>query len=90
MAKKADAWKEYKEAATLDMVLEALPKVINLNILWETETHRNQLQTLADFRLRRRLQRRSARPRRSPWWRTRPEKWAHPGKLKIIFPKKNI
>ncbi len=27
MAKKADAWKEYKEAATLDMVLEALPKV---------------------------------------------------------------
>ena len=28
MAKKADAWKEYKEAAMLDMMLEALPKVI--------------------------------------------------------------
>ena len=27
MAKKADAWKEYKEAAMLDMMLEALPKV---------------------------------------------------------------
>lgn len=27
MAKKADAWKEYKEAALLDMMLEALPKV---------------------------------------------------------------
>ena len=27
MAKKADAWKEYKEAAMLDMILEALPKV---------------------------------------------------------------
>ena len=26
MAKKADAWKEYKEAAMLDMMLEALPK----------------------------------------------------------------
>ena len=29
MAKKADAWKEYKEAAMLDMMLEALPKVKN-------------------------------------------------------------
>ena len=27
MAKKADAWKEYKEAAMLDMMLEAMPKV---------------------------------------------------------------
>jgi len=27
MAKKADAWKEYKEAAMLDMFLESLPKV---------------------------------------------------------------
>ena len=30
MAKKADAWKEYKEAAMLDMMLEALPKVENI------------------------------------------------------------
>ena len=28
MAKKADAWKEYKEAAILDMMLESMPKVI--------------------------------------------------------------
>lgn len=27
MAKKADAWKEYKEAAMLDMMLESMPKV---------------------------------------------------------------
>ena len=27
MAKKADAWKEYKEAAMLDMILDALPKI---------------------------------------------------------------
>ena len=27
MAKKADAWKEYKEAAILDMMLDAMPKV---------------------------------------------------------------
>ena len=28
MAKKADAWKEYKEAAMLDMMLDSMPKVI--------------------------------------------------------------
>lgn len=27
MAKKADAWKEYREAAIVDMVLETMPKV---------------------------------------------------------------
>ena len=27
MAKKADAWKEYQEAAMVDMLLETLPKV---------------------------------------------------------------
>ena len=27
MAKKADAWKEYREAAMVDMVLETMPKV---------------------------------------------------------------
>jgi len=27
MAKKADAWKDYKEAAMVDMLLETLPKV---------------------------------------------------------------
>ena len=32
MAKKADAWKEYKEAAMVDMMLQTLPKVIHLHI----------------------------------------------------------
>ena len=27
MAKKADAWKQYQDAAMIDMVLEVLPKV---------------------------------------------------------------
>ena len=27
MAKKADAWKEYREAAVVDMVLDTMPKV---------------------------------------------------------------
>ena len=27
MAKKADAWKEYKEAAMIDMMLQTMPKV---------------------------------------------------------------
>ena len=30
MAKKADAWKEYKEAAMIDMMLQTLPKVIHV------------------------------------------------------------
>jgi flotillin len=30
MAKKADAWKEYCEAAVVDMVLETMPKVLYL------------------------------------------------------------
>ena len=34
MAKKADAWKEYKEAAMLDMMLEALPKVPKIFIFF--------------------------------------------------------
>ena len=29
MAKKADAWKDYQDAAMVDMVLETLPKVRN-------------------------------------------------------------
>ena len=29
MAKKADAWKEYKEAAILAMMLDSMPKVLN-------------------------------------------------------------
>ncbi len=27
MAKKADAWKEYKEAALIEMILETMPKI---------------------------------------------------------------
>lgn len=33
MAKKADAWKEYQDAAKVDMVLEMLPRVRRLNVL---------------------------------------------------------
>lgn len=31
MSKKADAWKEYREAAMVDMLLDALPKVTYVN-----------------------------------------------------------
>ena len=33
MAKKADAWKEYKEAAMVDMMLQTLPKVSRSGML---------------------------------------------------------
>ena len=36
MAKKADAWKEYKEAAMIDMMIQTLPKVIT-NFLGEDD-----------------------------------------------------
>ena len=32
MAKKADAWKDYQDAAMVDMVLETLPKVTKTQI----------------------------------------------------------
>jgi len=32
MAKKAEAWKEYQDAAIIDMVLQSLPKVIKHNV----------------------------------------------------------
>ena len=31
MAKKADAWKDYQDAAMIDMILETLPKVCLLD-----------------------------------------------------------
>ena len=31
MGKKADAWKEYKEAALVDMMMKVLPKVIHIH-----------------------------------------------------------
>ena len=37
MAKKADAWKEYKEAAMVDMMLQTLPKaIISIKIMQQT------------------------------------------------------
>ena len=33
MAHKADAWKDYQEAAMVDMILETIPKVILHNLL---------------------------------------------------------
>lgn len=35
MAKKADAWKEYQDAAIVDMILEAMPQVgVRLSCIW--------------------------------------------------------
>lgn len=33
MSKKADAWRDYQEAAMVDMLLETLPKVCHLSDL---------------------------------------------------------
>lgn len=46
MAKKADAWKEYREAAVVDMVLATMPKVTTyststfLTYMYSTVFHR--------------------------------------------------
>ena len=39
MAKKADAWKEYQDAAMTDMVLEMLPKVCCVILYVHRQTH---------------------------------------------------
>ena len=36
MAKKADAWKDYQDAAMIDMILETLPKVRAEQLLFFT------------------------------------------------------
>ena len=38
MAKKADAWKDYQDAAMVDMVLETLPKVCDTSdVTWHVQ-----------------------------------------------------
>lgn len=37
MAKKADAWKEYREAAVVDMVLATMPKVTSTTLFYEVQ-----------------------------------------------------
>ena len=46
MAKKADAWKEYKEAAMIDMMLQTLPKVTH--VLHEPSTFILSIQVAAE------------------------------------------
>jgi len=35
MAKKADAWKQYEDAAVVEMVLDMLPKVLPVDIVFQ-------------------------------------------------------
>lgn len=39
MAKKADAWKDYQDAAMVDMILETLPKVLLYDFCQSTVKH---------------------------------------------------
>ena len=73
MAKKADAWKEYKEAAMLDMVLENMPKASSI-----ASNEAKDLIDKSHFRWPLRLQRRCPRPRRSRWWPTERGRSARP------------
>ena len=43
MAKKADAWKDYQEAAMVDMVLDTLPKVLYALLLLYLRPVQNQM-----------------------------------------------
>ena len=43
MAKKADAWKDYQEAAMVDMVLDTLPKVLYALVLLYLRPVQNQM-----------------------------------------------
>ena len=46
MAKKADAWKDYQDAAMVDMVLETLPKVTLSSIFFMVVSLRRSLKNL--------------------------------------------
>ena len=46
MAKKADAWKEYKEAALVDMMMKVLPKVWRSIHKLMLETRNNMLKAV--------------------------------------------
>ena len=48
MAKKADAWRDYQEAAMIDMMLDTLPKVIQAvkQFLMQCCSFRYQLKTI--------------------------------------------
>ena len=70
MAKKADAWKEYKEAAMIDMMLQTLPKVRTIFIL-----KTNNLTNVFLVRLLLRWRLRCPRPRRSRWWPVEKARW---------------
>ena len=53
MAKKADAWKEYKEAAILDMMLDAMPKVrmtFNLFVTSKNETTNSSIHQFTNLK----------------------------------------
>ena len=63
MAKKADAWKEYKEAAMLDMMLESMPKVNHISSL----RFENQLHFFSLFRSQLKSQHLYRKPKRSKW-----------------------
>ena len=69
MAKKADAWKEYKEAAMIDMMLQTLPKVIINSILSSSKI-------IFLNRLPPRWPLPCPRPRRSLWWPAGRARWA--------------
>ena len=70
MAKKADAWKEYKEAAMIDMMLQTLPKVTFIIIPFC-----NLLKMIFPLRLPPRWRLPCPRPRRSRWWPAGRARW---------------
>ena len=49
MAKKADAWKEYKEAALVDMMMKVLPQVIIAEKNFFNQPKSGRLWIISDF-----------------------------------------
>lgn len=64
MAQKAEAWREYREAAMVEMLLDTLPKVHAYN----PKLRNNIVGNLFSCRWPLKLQHHCRRPRKSPWF----------------------
>lgn len=68
MAQKAEAWREYREAAMVEMLLDTLPKVYAYKIDEKKKLRNNIKGNLFCCRWPLKLQHHCHRPRKLPWF----------------------
>lgn len=69
MAKKAEAWREYREAAMVDMLLDTLPKVGTAVGFASFQNANSRIPPNSSGRLRQKWRHHCRRRRKSRWYR---------------------